>query len=185
MNNFTLQVFQSNRLSNISSSLSCKQTWLMHLKLHIKSSCFQTNFNTAQSGNYSIGQVKVWVCCENLGYFLGSFHQQNVWPSSNQVQSQAKLCVFSALGTDWSTSCESNLRQTFWHLVKGVGPHVGADGVLQRSVPFADHAVVFWLDQQLRALTSLQLQPGERQNKSIPTIIYVRQKHLWYLVFGS
>lgn len=55
--------------------------------------------------------------------------------------------------------------QTLWDWVKGVGPHMGADGVLQRSVPFVDNGVVFRLDQQLRALPSLQLQPGERDTE--------------------
>lgn len=35
--------------------------------------------------------------------------------------------------------------------------YVGADGVLQRSEPFADQAVVFRLDEKLGALPSLQL----------------------------
>lgn len=36
-----------------------------------------------------------------------------------------------------------------------------ADGFLQLLVPLVDQAVVVRLDQQLRALTSLHLPPGE------------------------
>lgn len=41
--------------------------------------------------------------------------------------------------------------------------YVGGDGVLQRSEPFADDDVVFRLDQQLSALTRLQLQERATQ----------------------
>lgn len=35
------------------------------------------------------------------------------------------------------------------------------DGVLQRSVPLFDGGLVIRLDEQVRALTGLQLQPAE------------------------
>lgn len=41
------------------------------------------------------------------------------------------------------------------------GPHVDGDGVLQRSVPLFDGGLVVRLDEQLRALTGLKLQPAE------------------------
>ena len=56
-------------------------------------------------------------------------------------------------------------------LGEAVGPHMGADGVQQRSEPVADQAVVLWLDQQLRALSSLHLRPGQT-HKVIDIDIY-------------
>lgn len=49
-------------------------------------------------------------------------------------------------------------RLKAWTGRSPTGTHVGADGVLQRSEPFVDDAVVLRLDQKLGALPSLQLQ---------------------------
>lgn len=43
------------------------------------------------------------------------------------------------------------------YVCEAVATHVGADGVLQHSVPLVDQRVDIRLDQQLRALTGLQL----------------------------
>lgn len=47
---------------------------------------------------------------------------------------------------------------------EGVAPYVRADGILQRSEPVVERGVVIGLDEQLCALLSLQLQPGDKQH---------------------
>lgn len=51
-----------------------------------------------------------------------------------------------------------------------LSPHVDGDGVLQRSVPLYDGGLVIRLDEQLRALMGLQLQPAEARGSTLLTL---------------
>lgn len=72
-----------------------------------------------------------------------------------------------------------NRWKLYWQS-EGVAAHMVADGVQQRLEPFVGDAVVFWLDQQVCALTSLQLQSGGAQIIFLINILSLWVQH-WVL----
>lgn len=67
-------------------------------------------------------------------------------------------------------SPDRNTETTAAVVGAGVVPYVGADGLLQDSVPVVDDVVVLRVDQQLCSLPDLQLEPAEKRNVQLSNV---------------